>query len=87
MIINPIIKMYKHIYTMGVLSVIVFNRLWETMKSKGISSYRLREDYDIDTRIIRRLRANMNIETYTLNKLCNILDCRLEDIAEYVRDE
>ena len=35
---------------------------------------------------IRRLKANENIETKTLNKLCAALNCKLEDIAEYVKD-
>ena len=41
----------------------------------------------IDSKTVRRLRANDNMETKTLNKLCSVLDCRLEDIAEYVPDE
>ena len=37
----------------------------------------------IDSKTIRRLRANENIETKTLDKLCAALSCRLEEIAEY----
>ncbi len=66
--------------------MIKFDRLWKTMKDKGISTYRLRESCGIDSKTIRRLRANENIETKTLNKLCAALDCKLEDIAEYVKD-
>lgn len=66
--------------------MIVFDRLWQTMKEKGISTYRLREISGIDSKTIRRLRANDNIETKTLSKICAALDCRLEDIAEYIRD-
>ena len=40
----------------------------------------------IDSKTIRRLRANDNMETKTLNKLCAVLECSLEDIAEYVKD-
>ena len=73
---------------MGEQSVmIVFDKLWDTMRAKGVSTYMLREKYLIDNRIIRRLKANRNMETATLNKLCRILDCRLEDIATYVKDE
>ena len=53
---------------------------------KGISTYQLREKCGIDSKTVRRLRANDNIETKTLNKLCAVLNCRLEDIAEYVPD-
>lgn len=63
--------------------MIVYDRLWITMKNKGISTYKLREACGIDSKTIRRLRANENIETKTLDKLCSALDCRIEDIIEY----
>ena len=64
--------------------MIVYNKLWETMKQKGVSTYTLREKAGIDSKTIRRLKANENTETKTLDKLCAVLHCRLEDIAEYV---
>ena len=67
--------------------MIKFDKLWQTMEARGISSYRLREKCGIDRKTIRRLKANDNIETKTLNKLCAALDCSLEEIAEYVKDE
>ena len=67
--------------------MIVFDKLWDVMKEKGVSTYLLREKCGIDSKTIRRLRANDNTETKTLNKLCAVLECRLEDIAEYVPDE
>lgn len=57
------------------------------MESKGFSTYRLREKCDIDSKTIRRLKANDNMETKTLDKLCRILDCSLEEIAQYVPDK
>lgn len=66
--------------------MIVFNKLWERLAEQGISTYTLREKCDIDSKTVRRLRANENVETKTLNKLCRVLDCRLEDIAEYLPD-
>ena len=71
---------------MGVEFMIRFDKLWKVMEEKQISTYRLRESCGIDNKTIRRLRANENMETKTLNKLCAVLDCRLEDIAEYVPD-
>ena len=53
--------------------MIVFDKLWETMEKKNISTYRLREKCGIDSKTIRRLRANENIETRTLDKLCTAL--------------
>ncbi len=67
--------------------MIVFDKLWIIMEKKGMSTYQLREKCGIDSKTIRRLRANDNIETKTLNKLCIALSCRLEDIAEYKADE
>lgn len=67
--------------------MIVFNKLWETMERKGISTYKLREECGIDSKTIRRLRANENIETKTLDKLCRALGCGIADIMEYRGDE
>ena len=67
--------------------MIVFDKLWTTMEEKEVSTYWLREKCGIDRKTIRRLRANENIETKTLNKLCTVLDCSLEDIATFVPDE
>ena len=67
--------------------MIIFNRLWDVMKQKGISTYRLRENCGIDSKTIRRLKANENMETKTLNKLCSALNCKLEDIAEFIPDD
>ena len=66
--------------------MIIFDRLWRTMEQKGITTYQLREKCGIDSKTVRRLKANDNIETKTINKLCAILDCRVEDIMEFVED-
>ena len=66
--------------------MIVFDKLWEVMEAKGVSTYQLREKCGIDSKTVRRLRANDNMETKTLNKLCLALKCKLEDIAEYIPD-
>lgn len=57
------------------------------MKQKNVSTYQLREKCGIDSKTVRRLKANENIETKTLDKLCTALDCRLEDIAEFVKEQ
>lgn len=71
---------------MGVRKMIKFDRLWETMEQKGVSTYWLREKCGIDSKTVRRLKANDNMETKTLNKLCTALHCKIEDIAEYIPD-
>lgn len=66
--------------------MIVFDKLWNTLKERNISQYKLIKEYGISTGQLDRLRKNGNVNTYTLNTLCKILECRLEDIAEY-KDE
>lgn len=63
--------------------MIVFDHLWITMRERGISQYKLIKDFKISTGQLDRLRKNENVNSYTLDQLCRILDCRLEDIAEY----
>ncbi len=63
--------------------MIVFDKLWDTMREKGVSTYYLREKCGIDSKTVRRLKANENMETKTLDKLCAALGCKLSDIAEY----
>ena len=63
--------------------MIIFDRLWKTMEEKGVSTYKLREECGIDSKTVRRLKANENIETKTLDKLCAALNCKIEDIMEY----
>ena len=67
--------------------MIVFNKLWETMKSKKISQYQLIKKYGFSTGQLDRLRKNQNVNSYTLNILCEILNCALSDIAEYKEDK
>lgn len=64
--------------------MIVFDRLWRTMKERNISQYKLIQDYKFSSGQLDRLRKNGNVSTYTLNELCKILHCSLNDIAEFV---
>lgn len=66
--------------------MIIYDKLWITMKHKGVSTYMLREKCGIDSKTIRRLKANENVETKTLDKICNVLDCSISDIAEFIKN-
>lgn len=63
--------------------MITYEKLWETMKKRGVSQYALIKTYGMSTGQLDRLRKNENVNTYTLNRLCEILCCDLSDIAEY----
>lgn len=67
--------------------MIRYDRLWKTMKRKGVSTYTLRETYKMSGSTVQRLRKNMSVSTNTLDDLCRILDCDLSDIACYVAQE
>lgn len=67
--------------------MIKYNRLWETMKRQNISQYRLITYYHISAGQLSRLRNNQYVSTHTLEVLCKILDCRIEDVAEVVFEE
>ncbi len=63
--------------------MIVYDDLWRVMKEKGVSQYKLIKEYGFSSGQLDRLRKNENISSYTLNRLCEILDCPLSDIAKY----
>ena len=67
--------------------MIKYDPLWRTLKEKGISPYQLIKDYGIDKAQLQRLRQNLVVKTLILNRLCQILNCRIEEIMEYVPDD
>lgn len=67
--------------------MIRYRPLWETMAKKKVTTYTLRVIHGMSHATVQRLQADMPVSTHTLNKLCAILECRLQDIAEYVPDE
>lgn len=67
--------------------MIKYDPLWRTLKEKGISQYQLIKDYVIDKAQLQRLRQNLVVKTLILNRLCQILNCRIEEIMEYVPDD
>lgn len=67
--------------------MIKYDPLWRTLKEKGISQYQLIKDYGIDKAQLQRLRQNLVVKTLILNRLCQILNFRIEEIMEYVPDD
>jgi len=66
--------------------MIKYDRLWETAKAKGISSYALYTKYNVSKSQLYRLRHNQIVSTNTIDRLCNILECNIEDIMEHFPD-
>lgn len=67
--------------------MIVYDKLWHTMKNKGITQYALINQYRMSAGQLSRLRKNQNISSHTINTLCEILDCQPGDIMEYTKEE
>jgi len=65
--------------------MIVYDKLWETMKKKKITQYALIKKYHISPGQITRLKRNESVSTHTINTFCEILDCKVEDIMEYIK--
>ena len=57
-----------------------FEPLWQTMKKKNMTTYRLIQS-GIDKHTIFNLQHNKNVTIVTLERLCKILDCAIEDIV------
>ena len=66
--------------------IISFEKLWDTMKEKGVSQYALIKKYGVSPAQITRLKRNESISTHTIEMFCEILDCRVEDIMEYKKN-
>lgn len=64
--------------------MVKYDRLWETMHNKNVSTYRLIKYYGVSSGQLGRLRKNMHVSTHTLEMLCSILECSVEDIVEVV---
>ncbi len=67
--------------------MISYDKLWETMKAKGITQYDLYTRYNVNRSQLNRLRHNQNVEVNTIDKLCNILGCNVEDIMTHYPDD
>ena len=67
--------------------MISYEPLYRTMKEKGITTYQLIQKYGVSRSLLDRLKHNKPISTVTLNDLCLYLDCRVEDILVYIKEE
>lgn len=66
--------------------MIVYDKLWNTMKNKGVSQYALIKKYHVSPGQITRLKRNESVSTHTIDMFCKILDCDVSDIMQYKKD-
>ena len=66
--------------------MISYEPLYKTLKEKGVSTYKLINKYGISRSLLDRLKHNRPISTVTLNDLCTILHCNVEDVLIFIED-
>ena len=64
--------------------MISYKPLYQTLKEKEISTYKLINEYHISRSLLDRLKHDKPITTVTINDLCRILNCSVSEILEYV---
>ena len=64
--------------------MIDYSPFWNTLKKSKESTYTLIKDHHLSSATIDKLRKNKPVTTTTINDLCIILDCDIQDIARYV---
>ena len=62
--------------------MIDYSPLWQTMERKGITQYRMIEE-GIDRRVLDALRKNKNITLLTVEKICKVLDCEVNEVVTF----
>ena len=67
--------------------MISYRPMWETMRKKGVTQYALIYKKHISPSQISRMKRNEYVSTHTIEMFCRILDCRVEDIMEYIPDK
>ena len=67
--------------------MINYDVLWETMKKKNVSQYVLINKYNISRGLIHRLKKNESVTTNSIDMLCEILDCDVEDVMTFSREK
>lgn len=66
--------------------MISYSPFYDTLKEKGITTYKLINTFGVSRSLLDRLKHNKPISTQTLDDLCRYLDCKVENIIVYVKD-
>ena len=67
--------------------MISYDKLWQTMRARGVTQYALIRKYRVSPGQITRLKRNESVSTHTIEMFCRILNCRVEDVMTYIPDE
>ncbi len=64
--------------------MIDYSPFWKTLETSGENWYTLTNKHHISNSTLHRLKHNKDVSTKTLNDLCRILNCQMQDIIRYV---
>ncbi len=64
--------------------MISYSNLWKTMSEKGVTQYALIKKYNVSPAQITRLKRGESVSTHTIEMFCKILNCRVQDVMEYI---
>lgn len=64
--------------------MIDYSPFWDTLEKSTENWYTLTNKYHLSHSTLHRLKHNQNISTHTINDLCRILDCQVEDVMKYI---
>lgn len=67
--------------------MISYRPFWESLKASSESTYTLIKNHRISSSTIQKLRKDLPLTTTTINDLCRILQCRVEEVMEYLPSE
>ena len=67
--------------------MISYEPFYVTLREKGLSTYKLINQYGISRSLLDRLKHNKPLTTVTLDDLCKILNCKIEEIVVYIPDD
>lgn len=68
------------------MALIDYEPLWKTMDAKGITTYALINKHGVSSRTVNNLKHNKSITLYTMEKLCEILNCQPNDIVKFTKE-
>lgn len=66
--------------------MISYEPLWATMQEKGVTTYTLIYKHGFSSRTINNLKHNKGITVYTIEKLCEVLECTPNDIIAFTKE-
>ena len=71
----------------GIIMAIRYNKLWKKLIDENMMKVDLRDQAGITTNALAKLGKNEHVSTQVLEKVCNVLNCEIQDIMEFIPDE